>query len=244
MFYILIPLESFVKLWGIDYSLTLDNYKYVFDVGTKAILDTTFLSILATPITGILGMIIAFLLVRKKFIGKGFIEFISMLGIAVPGTIIGIGYILTFNNKPIVLTGTAAIIVIAYISRSIPVGIRSGVTALQQIDPSIEEAAADLGANSTKVFTSISLPLIKTSFFGGLIYAFIKSMTSISAIIFLVSAKYNILTISILDQIESGKFGAASAFSTILIVIVYIVIAIIYKLISLMGVSKEDIKLQ
>ncbi|WFD09372.1 ABC transporter permease [Tepidibacter hydrothermalis] len=243
MFYALIPLESFVKLWGIDYSLTLNNYKYAFDVGAKAILDTTWLSIIATPFTGLIGMVIAFLIVRKKFIGKGLIEFISMLGMAVPGTVIGIGYILTFNNKPFVLTGTAAIIVIAYISRSIPVGIRSGVTALQQIDPSIEEAASDLGANSAKVFTSISLPLIKTSFFGGLVYSFVKSMTSISAIIFLVSAKYNILTISILDQIESGKFGVAAAFSTVLIVIVYIVIGIMYKLIGLMGASKDDIRL-
>jgi iron(III) transport system permease protein len=244
MLYALIPLESFVKLWGVDYSLTLENYRYAWAVGSKAIRDTTVLSMIAMPITGILGMIIAFLLVRKKFIGKGFIEFVSMLGIAVPGTIIGIGYILSFNKPPFVLTGTAAIIIIAYISRSIPVGIRSGVTALQQIDPSIEEAATDLGASSFKVFTSISLPLIKTSFFGGLIYGFIKSMTSISAIIFLISAKYNILTISILDQIESGKYGVAAAFSTILILIVYVVIGILYRLIGLLGVDKSDIKIQ
>lgn len=244
MLYALIPLESFVKLWGVDYTMTLENYRYAWGVGSKAIRDTTVLSLIAMPITGVLGMIIAFLLVRKKFIGKGFVEFISMLGIAVPGTIIGIGYILSFNQAPLVLTGTAAIIIIAYISRSIPVGIRSGVTALQQIDPSIEEAATDLGASSFKVFTTISLPLIKTSFFGGLIYGFIKSMTSISAIIFLISAKYNLLTIAILDQIESGKYGVAAAFSTILILIVYVVIGILYRLIGLLGVDKSEIKIQ
>lgn len=235
LFYFLIPIGSFVKLWGINYSFTFDHYKYAFGVGSKAIMDTTWLSLLATPITGILGMIIAFLVVRKNFIGKGFINFASLLSIAVPGTVIGIGYILAFNTDPLVLTGTATILVAAFIVRSIPVGIRAGVSSLQQIDPSIEEAAADLGANSTQVFTKITLPLIKNAFFSGLVYTFIRSMTSISAVIFLISAKYNLLTIAVLDQVESGKFGVASAFSTILIIIVYAAIWIMNKALAKMG---------
>ena len=122
-----------------------DSYKYVFALGMKPIWDTTFLSIISTPITGILAMIIAFLIVRKKFLGKGFIEFITMMAIAIPGTIVGLGYIITFNTKPLVLTGTATILIIAFIMRNMPIGIRSGIAALQQIDPSIEEAATVLG---------------------------------------------------------------------------------------------------
>ncbi len=242
LLYVLIPLGSFVKLWGINYSLTLDHYKYALSVGTKAILQTTWLSLIAMPITGILGMVIAFLIVRKRFIGRNLIDFTSMLCIAVPGTIIGIGYILAFNSKPIAITGTAAILVIALVARSIPLSIRAGISSLQQIDPGIEEAAADLGAGSAKVFTSVTIPLIKTAFFGGLVYSFIRSMTAISGVIFLISARYNFLTVQILDQVETGKFGVASAFSTILILIVYLMILILYKLIGFVGVSKKDVK--
>lgn len=241
--YTLIPLGSFVKLWGINYSFTLDHYKYAFSIGKKAIIDTTVFSAIASPITGTLGMVIAYLIVRKRFIGRSFVDFTSVIGIAVPGTVIGIGYILAFNSPPVVLTGTAAIIIIAFIARTIPMGIKSGINTLQQIDPSIEEAAQGLGANSFKVFTTITLPMIKSAFLGGLIYSFIKSMTALSAVIFLISARFKLLTIVVLDQVEVGRFGTASAFSTILIVIVYIAILIMYKVVGLLGVSKDNITL-
>ena len=241
--YILIPIGSFIKLWGINYSLTLDHYRYAFGVGSKAIFDTTWLSLIATPITGLLGMVIAFLVVRKRFIGKGFINFASLLSIAVPGTVVGVGYILAFNTPPIVLTGTATLLVVAFIVRSLPIGIRAGVSSLQQIDPAIEEAAADLGASSRQIFFMVTLPLIKTAFFSGLIYAFIRSMTSISAVIFLITAKYNLITIAVLDQVESAKFGVASAFSTILILIVYLAIFITNRLLSRLGAGSKKIEL-
>lgn len=239
-FYLLIPLGGFFKVMGIDYSFTLNHFKYVFDLGMKSLKDTTILSLWATPITGILGMVIAFLIVRKKFWGKGFIEFTSLLAMAVPGTVLGLGYISAYNTKPFILTGTALIIVIAFIVRSIPVGVRSGVTALQQIDPAIEEAAQDLGASTTKVFTSVTLPLIKSAFFSGLVYTFVRSMTAVSAVIFLVTPKYQLLTASILSQVDNGRFGVASAFSTILIIIVYVAIAIMYFVLGKFGVSKTE----
>ena len=188
-------------------------------------------------------MIIAFLVVRKRFIGKGFINFASLLSIAVPGTVIGVGYILAFNTPPIVLTGTATLLVVAFVVRSLPIGIRAGVASLQQIDPAIEEAAADLGASSRQIFFKITLPLIKTAFFSGLIYTFIRSMTSISAVIFLITAKYNLITIAVLDQVESAKFGVASAFSTILILIVYVAIFITNQVLSRMGADSKKIEL-
>lgn len=241
--YILIPVVSVVKLWGIDYSFTLEHYQYAWSVGKSGLISSTKLALWATPITGILAMVVAYLVVRRRFAGKRSMEFAAMLGMTVPGTVMGIGYVLTFNTKPLILTGTGIIIVLSYVFRYLPVGVRSGVTSLKQIDPGIEEAASDLGANSFKVFTTVTLPLIKTAFFGGLVYTFVKSMTSISAAIFLVSAKYKLLTISILDQVDSGKFGVASAMSTMLIVVVYIVIGILYFLIGKLGVNKKDIKL-
>ncbi len=238
MMYALIPVVAFVKLWGVDYSFSLDNFKYVFQLGMKPIFDTTFLALISTPITGIIAMVIGFLIVRKKFIGKGFIEFFTMIALAIPGTIIGLGYVLTFNKKPLVLTGTAAIIVIAFIIRNMPVGIRSAIASLQQIDPSIEEAASVLGANSHKVFTSITLPMIKPAFLSGLIYAFVRSMTAISTIIFLISAKYNLLTPAIMSQIDLGRLGVASAYCTVLVIIVSSFILMMKAGLRKMGISE------
>lgn len=240
LFYILVPIGSFIKLWGINNTFTLEHYKYVFSLGQKAMKDTLLLAAIATPIAGLLGMIIAFLVVRKRFVGKRLLELISMLSIAIPGTVIGISYILAFNTQPIAITGTALIIIAAFVVRAIPVGIRSGVTALQQIDPSIEEAATNLGASQSKNFFSIVLPLIKPAFFSGLVYSFVKSMTAMSAVIFLVSAKYNLITASILTQVETGKIGVASAYCTILIIIMCLAMGILNFIVKLFGGSSNS----
>ena len=243
MMYILVPIGSFIKLWGVDYSLTLNHFKYVFDLGLKPILDTTVLALIATPISGILSIIIAFLVVRKKFIGRAYLDFTTMISLAIPGTVVGLGYVMTYNKKPLVLTGTALILIIAFVIRSMPVGIRSGMASLQQIDPSIEEAASVLGASSKKVFTTVTLPMIKPALFSGLVYSFSRSMTLVSTIIFLISAKYNLLTVAIMSQIDQGKIGVASAYSTILIIIVGSMILFMRFLLSKFGVNKQDIQL-
>ncbi|MDQ0252931.1 iron(III) transport system permease protein [Evansella vedderi] len=235
LFYILVPIGSFIQLWGINNSFTLDHYKYVFNLGQKAIVDTFTLSLIATPIAGLLGMIIAFLIVRKNFIGKKTMELVSMLSIAIPGTVLGIAYILSFNKAPLALTGTAVIIIAAFVVRAVPVGIRSGIASLQQIDPSIEEASTNLGANQSQTFFGIVLPLIKPAFFSGLVYSFVKSMTAMSAVIFLISARYNLITASILSQVESGRIGVASAYCTILIIIMIISLLILNGMLRLFG---------
>jgi iron(III) transport system permease protein len=240
--YVLIPYGSLVNLWGIDYTPTFKHYQYIIDIGWKPILDTTWLSLLSMPVTGVLGMVIAFLIVRKRFFGRGFIEFASLLSMAIPGTVIGVGYVLAYNKPPLVLTGTAAIIVLSFVFRSMPVGIRAGIASLQQIDPAIEEAAQDLGASSFKVFTSVTIPLIKSAFFSGLVYSFVRSMTAVSAVIFLVSASYNLLTVSIMSQVDGGKLGVAAAYSTVLIAIVLAVTGILKFLLNRMGVDISDVQ--
>ena len=240
--YALIPYGSLVNLWGIDYTPTFKHYQYIMDIGWKPIVDTTWLSLLSMPVTGILGMVIAFLIVRKRFLGRGFIEFASLLSMAIPGTVIGVGYVLAYNKPPLVLTGTAAIIVLSFVFRSMPVGIRAGIASLQQIDPAIEEAAQDLGASSFKVFTSVTIPLIKSAFFSGLVYSFVRSMTAVSAVIFLVSASYNLLTVSIMSQVDGGKLGVAAAYSTVLIAIVLTVTGFLKFLLNRMGVDISDVQ--
>jgi iron(III) transport system permease protein len=223
---------AFARVWGSDNSLTMEHFRYVFGVGFKAVKDTLVIAGLSTPLAGILGMIIAFLVARKVFPGKRFMEFSSMLSFAVPGTVIGIGYILAFNNRPLLLTGTLLILLLNFIFRYIPVGIQSGVAILRQVDPSIEEAAVDLGADASRTFRRITLPLMVPAFFSGLIYSFVRAMTAVSAAIFLVSSSWNLMTVQIMSQVESGRLGAAAAFSVILVAIILLAILLIRSALS------------
>lgn len=240
LFYVFLVLSAFFKTWGADYTLVMKNFDYVFQYSMKPVKDTLLIAILAAPIGGILSMVVAYLVVRKRFIGRRFVEYVSMLGMAVPGTVFGLGYILTFNTKPLVLTNTLWILVIVLVMTRLPVGVRSGMSALRQIDPSIEEAATDLGAATTKVFSSITLPLIRPAFYTGLVFSFVKSMTAISAVIFLVSANYNLLTVRVMQHVDKGQFGYAAALSVILMVIVFVVVGIMNFILARMGHSTDS----
>ncbi|MGD8520624.1 MAG: iron ABC transporter permease [Desulfobacterales bacterium] len=247
LFYGMVIWGSFQKLWGVDATLTFHNYVEMFQVGKGYIFDSLKVSTWATPITGLLGMFIAFLVIRKKFIGRTTMEFVSMLTFAVPGTVVGIGYILAFNQKsalfPFVLTGTAWIIVTLLIFRNMPVGIRAGIAALQQIDPSIEEASTDLGADSNKTFRKITLPMIAPAFFSGLAFSFVKAMTAISAIIFVVSGDWNLITVAILGFVDNSQYAQAAAMSLLLIVIVLIALSIIQLLVGRIGKGARTISI-
>jgi iron(III) transport system permease protein len=226
-FYAVILVGAFTKVWGFNYTPTLAHFAYVFDVGLDSVKDTLLVAIVSTPVSGLLGMIVAFLVVRRAFPGRTALEFGSILSFAVPGTVVGIGYILAFNSPPLVLTGTFAILVLCFVFRYVPVGIQSGIAVLRQIDPSIEEAAQNLGATGMTTFRKVTLPLIAPAFFSGLVYAFVRAMTAISAAIFLVSANWNLMTVQILNQVGSGRLGVSAAFSVVVIVIVLIAIAVI-----------------
>ena len=210
----------FVKNWGIDYSFTLENWPEALSRGKDAIFDTLTLAAIATPIAGILSMLVAFIVVRKKFLGKRLLEIGVMIPFAVPGTMIGISYILAFNTPPILLVGTAAIIIINYIVRELPVGVEGGIAVLKQMDPAIEEAAQDLGAGPGRIFRTILLPLIRPAFISSLSYTFVRSMTAVSAVIFLISANWYHMTVLIYNFSENLRFGLASVLSTTLIIIV------------------------
>jgi iron(III) transport system permease protein len=227
LFYGTVLFGSFVKLWGADHSFTLKHYTDVYLVGWPSIRDTLLLATVATPVTGLLGMVIAFLVVRRRFIGQQLMEVTSMLTFAVPGTVVGIGYILAFNQRPLLLTGTAAIIVLLFVFRNVPVGIRAGVAALQQIDPAIEEAATNLGAGAVRTFATVTLPLLTPAFLGGLVYSFVRCMTAISAVIFVVSGRWNLITVAILGLVENADLAQAAAFCIVLIVLVLLALGLI-----------------
>jgi len=211
----------FVTNWGIDYSFSLNNIAEAFTRGRDALLDTLTLAAAATPVAGILSMIAALLLVRKRFPGKRLMEALIMTPFALPGTLVGISYILAFNKAPLLLVGTGAIIVINYVVRELPVGVEGGIASLRQIDGAIEEAAQDLGADTPTVFRTIVLPLIRPAFISSLSYTFVRSMTAVSAVIFLISAKWYHLTVLIYNFSENLRFGLASVLATTLIIIVF-----------------------
>ena len=236
--YSIILLACFTQSWGIDYTPSLDNFGYVLRVGQKAIIDTFTLSAIATPIAGLLGLIIAYLTVRKNFAGKRLLDTTAMLPFALPGTAVGIGYVLAFNQKPLLLSGTATIIVLAFVFRNMPVGIESAKVSLMQIDKSIEEAASNLGASTSRIFREITLPLIRPACFAGMAYVFVHCMTAVSTVIFLVSAKWNHMTVLILSQTEILRFSAAAVLCLFLIVIVMTVFGLMRRFIGVDALVK------
>ena len=219
--YAIIFLGSLVKVWGVNNTLTLDHYNYVFTRGAKAIKDTFLIACTATPLGAILGTTFGYLTSRMKFPGSRFMEFASMLNYALPGTVVGISYIIAFNTGPVVLTGTMAIIVSAYVFRYDATGIRATVASLQQIDPSLEEASLSLGESAFGTFRKVTLPLIVPAVTAGMKFLFIRAMTAISATIFLVSVHWTLLTTRILECMTEMQFAQASAFSIVLILIVF-----------------------
>ncbi|MFB6291086.1 MAG: ABC transporter permease [Candidatus Bipolaricaulia bacterium] len=224
LFYGVVLFGSFTKLWGVNNALTFENYQYVFNVGAQYISDTVTIASIATPIGGILAMVIGYLVVRKSFVGKSIMDFVSMLNFAVPGVVVGIAYILAFNTGPLQLTGTAVIIILVFIFRRMPVGIRDAVAELQQIDPSIEEASTNLGAGLLRTFGKVVLPLISPAFLSGMTYMFVRCMTAISAVIFVVSADWQLLTVALLHEVDNADLAQAAAYGYVIIGIVVAVI--------------------
>ena len=242
--YAMVPVGACFNLWGKDFSLTLKHFQNVLGRDTKPFTDSLYLSLAAACVTSILSMVIAYLIVKKKFIGKRFMEFTTMFAMAVPGTVLGIamlrGYITgLFRSGHLVLVGTSAIIIIAFVVRSLPIGTRSAVAALNQIDKSIEESAYDMGAGSVKVFTSITLPLISDSFFSSLVTTFARSITATSAVIFLISARYQLITPQIMTVVDRGQYSVACAYATIMMLIVYVAIALMQIVVSRMSRSRR-----
>lgn len=227
--YGMIGYGSFVRLWGYDNTFTLAHYIRAFGVHlgaggwvwTGSAWDSYFTTLeiasLAAPLTATVGLATAYLLVRQKFFGKNAFEFSTMLSFAIPGTVVGVSYIMAFNVPPIELTGTGLILVIAFVFRNMPVGVRGGIAAMSQLDKSLDEASLTLGANSATTVRRVILPLLGPAIMAALTYSFVRAITSVSAVIFLVSARHNMATSFIVGRVENGEFGIAIAYAVVLI---------------------------
>jgi iron(III) transport system permease protein len=193
---------------------------------------TVGLSAIAAPLTAALGLLAAYLLTRQRFAGQSAFEFGTMLSFAIPGTVIGVSYILAFNVPPIELTGTALILVACNVFRNMPVGVRAGMASMAQIDRSLDEASATLGARGFTVLRTILLPLLKPAVVAALVYSFVRAMTTVSAVIFLVSAQYEWATTYIINRVVNGDYGVAIAYSSVLIVLMLVAIFVIQLLVG------------
>lgn len=248
MMYLCVPIGACFPTWGFKFfPLTGKWFQLVFSRyhGLQAFRDSFLLSLISAPITALLSMIISYLVVKRNFRAKGFIEAVSMLAMAVPGTVLGVGYIRGFSGGLFHtgllqgLYGTGAILIIVFVVRSLPTGTRSGISALRQIDKSIEESAYDMGADSFRVFMTVTLPLIKDSFLSGLVTAFVRSITAISAIILLVTPQFLLITVQINEFAEKGSYSLACAFATILIGITYGSVLLMNLVTKYFGTSRK-----
>jgi iron(III) transport system permease protein len=237
--YLMIMFGGFVRTWGFDHSFTLRHYIDAFAIvpsehgliwsgaAWNSFFTTLSISAIAAPLTAAIGLLTAYLLVRQRFAGKDAFEFGTMLSFAIPGTVIGVSYILAFNVPPIELTGTGIILVICFIFRNMPVGVRAGIASMAQLDRSLDEASLTLGASSFTTVRRVVLPLLRPAIVAALVFSFVRAMTAISAVIFLVSAQYDMATSYIIGRVENGDYGLAIAYSSVLILVMLIAISLV-----------------
>ncbi len=242
--YAMILYGSVVELWGVNNTLTFKHYVTAFSVRFEdsgirwsgaawdSFWTTIYIAAAAAPLTAIVGLVTAYLLTRQSFAGKNAFEFGTMLSFAIPGTVIGVSYILAFNVPPIEITGTGIILIVSFIFRNMPVGVRAGIASMSQLDKSLDESSLTLGANSWQTFRKIILPLLKPAILAALVYSFVRAMTAISAVIFLVSAEYDMATSYIIGRVENNDYGLAIAYSTTLIFVMLAAVGLLQILVG------------
>lgn len=216
---------AFVRTLGVNNSFTLDHFAT--GQGLGYIRNSLVVALLAALVASALGVIQGFVLARKDVPARGFQEFSSLFGLAVPGTVIGIGYVLVFNGSPFYLTGTLAILVINMAFRNIGVAMSAAISKLHQIDTAYEEASADLGAGPVRTFWRVAVPLLLPSFMSGFVYTFMTTMVTISSVVFLVSPGTNLAAVYILNLANTAAIGEASAMSFLLICSVLAILGVL-----------------
>lgn len=243
--YGLVLLGGFVVNLGIDYTPSLRHYAAAFgaqfslDQGIAftglawdSLFETLLLASIVAPLTAFAGLLLAWVLSRHDFRGRRTFEFMTLLSLAVPGTVTGVAYVLCFNAPPLELTGTGTIIALCLLFRNLPVAVRAGIAAMSQIDSALDEASTTLGARGLYTFRRVNLPLLRSVLLGTWIYGFVRSVTTVSAIIFLVSADHELATSFIMNRVINGDYGVAVAYSTVLILLSLAMFGLLRRLVG------------
>ena len=243
--YVVILTGGFVKDIGRgDMTITLHHFGQGFgvDVGAhgvqwsgsawNSLFNTIEVAAVAAPLTAIVGLLAAYVITRHRFAGRRAFEFLTLVSFAIPGTVIGVSYIVAFNVAPLELTGGMAILVLCFVFRNMPVGVRAGVAALAQIDKTLDEASSTLRASTLRTLTRVVLPLLRPAILATLVFSFTHAMTAVSAVIFLATAKYNLATVYIINRVEAGEYPLAIAYSSVLILFMLAVLLGMQKVIG------------
>jgi iron(III) transport system permease protein len=246
--YVIILTGGFVRDIGRgDMTITLGHFGAGFGVEWDArglaltgsawdsLFNTIQVAAIAAPLTALIGLLAAYVVTRHRFVGRRAFEFLTLVSFAIPGTVIGVSYIVAFNVPPLELTGGIAILVLCFVFRNMPVGVRAGVAALAQIDKTLDEASATLRASTMRTLTRIVVPLLRPAILATLVFSFTHAMTAVSAVIFLATAKYNLATVYIIGRVEAGEYPLAIAYSSVLIVFM---LAVLLAVSSLVGEAK------
>jgi len=237
--YAMIFAGGFFEKWGLNHALTLRHYATAFGValengrllwtgGAWSSLTTTLtIAVISAPLTATFGLAVAWLIDRQRFAGKRAFEFAAMLNFAVPGTVVGIAYIIAFNVPPVELANSGLILVACFVARDMTTSMRAGLAAMSQIDPSLDEASATLRAGTPRSIRRVLLPLIRPAVVAALVYSFVSAMTSVSAVIFLTSPRFDMATVNIIGRAETGEYGYAAAYASVLIVLMVLAVLLI-----------------
>ena len=217
---------AFVKIWGINWTLSLEHWRILSGIRGESLWNSIRFALLAGLGASVFSVFAAYFIYRNTFLGRQVLDFLSLLPAAIPGIFLGIGFLLAFNAPPLALGGTATIIVLGLLIWNIPLGYQSCASVLEQLGQEIEEAAVNLGANPLRVFRDVVMPLLRTPFLSGFIMGFLRSITNLSIVMFLISPGKSVATVEILDLIQYAELGPGVTLTVVLFGIALTVVGI------------------
>jgi iron(III) transport system permease protein len=218
-------LGSLVKGWGFDWSVTS---RWILSLGDQAkeLGRSLGFSVLAALLSALIGMTTAFLVRERKMPVAKAIDLLSMLPAALPGIFIGIGYSIAFNHPPMDLYGTGLIVVLSLAAWNLSTAYQTGLESLKQISPSLGEAASNLGAKTLQVLVDVHLPLLKGPFMSAFFVGFIRSITTLSVIVFIETASNAVATFTVMNLVNDGFYGKAAALSVALLGLTFLAVGL------------------
>ncbi len=221
-------LAAFTKHLGGDFTLTLEHFQILPQRGWNSTRNTLLFATVTSVMMSLSGIVIAYLVTRIEFRGRGLLDFLATLPFAIPGTFMGVGYALTFSRPPLVLSGTWAVVVACTVIRELPLGLRAGASVLAQQDRSIEDASANLGASRTTTFLRIIMPLARPALLVSALYAFVSTVKTLGAIIFLITPSNKVLSADVFEATVRGDVGDAAALSMVVVLVAALGVLAIY----------------
>lgn len=200
---------------------SLGNYATVLRSAPRAMFNSVFLSCVATLVCMALGVIIGYLLVRRRSRWTAGLDALLMVPFAVPGTVLAVAFITAFGVPPLLLTGTVTILVVSYVVRRLPYAVRGAAAVLHHIEPAIEEASVSLGASPWRTFRRVTVPLMTPGIISGGVMTWVQVISEISSTILLYYGAWATMSVVIYQQVISDNFGSAAAASSLLLCAVF-----------------------